>query len=191
MAMKRETRTRNAHLRSHAMRGFTLIEMMVSVAIFTLVLAASVGTLFSIVESNRKVQSTRVAMDSLDLILEEMTRNITQGQNYNCGDVGLGPLSCPLTPASSFRFDSNDVGVGTVTYSLVGDKIVKTTSVDGSTDLTTNSVFKVTGLRFYVFNAEDADTAQPRVLVSVTGETLGKYTADFFVQTTVSQRVPK
>ncbi|MCK5591605.1 MAG: type II secretion system protein, partial [Candidatus Pacebacteria bacterium] len=47
--------------------GFTLVEMMVSLGMFTIVLSISVGALLSMVSSNRKTQSLRGAMDNLNL----------------------------------------------------------------------------------------------------------------------------
>lgn len=65
-------------------KGFTLIEMMVSLAIFSVVAVIAAGALLRIVDSNRKAQSIQSAMSNLNFALESMTRELRQGTKYYC-----------------------------------------------------------------------------------------------------------
>ncbi|MBU0722958.1 type II secretion system GspH family protein, partial [Patescibacteria group bacterium] len=51
--------------------GFTLVEMIVSLGLFTVILFISMQALLSMVDANHKAQSLRAAMDNLNLSLEE------------------------------------------------------------------------------------------------------------------------
>ena len=68
-------------------RGFTLIEMMVAVALFAVVMTISVGSLLSLVDANRKAQALQSVMNNLNVALDGMVRNIRMGVSYHCDDI--------------------------------------------------------------------------------------------------------
>jgi type II secretory pathway pseudopilin PulG len=178
--------------------GFTIIEMMVSVGIFVMVLSVSIAGLLAVVDANRKAQTLRIAVDSIDLVMEEMTRNITQGQTYHCGYTS-GPIaatSCSTSPGEiSFAFNSNLDTVDSIRYWLENGEIKKSIYTGGSwstgESVTSSDIFTVDHLNFYVWAGESNDD-QPRVLISVGGRAnaYGEV-QNFHVQTTATQRVPK
>ena len=63
-------------------RGFTLIELMVAVAIFTIVMMVSMGAVFSVVSANRKSQSLNVVINNLNFAFESMIRDLRTGTDY-------------------------------------------------------------------------------------------------------------
>lgn len=65
-------------------RGFTLLEMIVSLGIFSLVAVIAVGSLVRITGLNRRAQSLQSAMDNVSFALESMTRDMRYGSSYNC-----------------------------------------------------------------------------------------------------------
>lgn len=65
-------------------RGFTLIELMVSLAIFSIVMTISVGTLLTLVDLNSKAQAIYSATTNLSFAIDSMTRELRMGYNYNC-----------------------------------------------------------------------------------------------------------
>jgi prepilin-type N-terminal cleavage/methylation domain-containing protein len=65
-------------------RGFTLLEMIVSLGIFSLVAVVAVGSLVRITGLNRRAQSLQSAMDNVSFALESMTRNMRYGNSYHC-----------------------------------------------------------------------------------------------------------
>ena len=62
--------------------GFTLIEIMVAVSIFSLIMVISMGSILSVFDANKKSQTLRTVMDNMNFTLEGMTRTIRFGRNY-------------------------------------------------------------------------------------------------------------
>ena len=84
---------------SHAGRGgktacgFTLVEMLVAVALFAVVMTIAVGALMSVVGASRRAQASQAIIDNLDFALEDMSRVIRTGTTYYCGTgspIGAG-----------------------------------------------------------------------------------------------------
>lgn len=67
--------------------GFTLIEMLVSLSLFTIIVTITVGTLLVLLNSNRNLASGQSLMDTLSFSLDSMTREIRTGRQYFCGST--------------------------------------------------------------------------------------------------------
>ena len=72
--------------KSKTKKGFTLVEMMVSVAIFTIVITVGIGALVNMVQKYKVSQQEKQAADSLGFVLETLTREIRLGSNYLSGE---------------------------------------------------------------------------------------------------------
>jgi len=70
--------------RSSSQSGFTLIEMIVSLALFSVVVTISVGALLVLIASNQRFQNEQTVMTNLSFALDSMTREIRTGTNYYC-----------------------------------------------------------------------------------------------------------
>lgn len=68
-------------------RGFTLVELLVSVFIFSVVMTISMGTLLVLIDANQKGQGIQAVMTNLSFALDSMTRNIRTGHDYYCESV--------------------------------------------------------------------------------------------------------
>ena len=64
--------------------GFTLIEMIVSLALFSIVVTISVGALLVLIASNERFQEEQSVMTNLSFALDSMAREIRTGVNYYC-----------------------------------------------------------------------------------------------------------
>lgn len=64
--------------------GFTLIEMIVSLGLFSVVITISVGALLVLVASNEQLQGEQSVMTNLSFALDSMTREIRTGTQYFC-----------------------------------------------------------------------------------------------------------
>lgn len=69
-------------------RGFTLIETMVSVAIFVVVAMIVTMVFITIVDANRKAQSIRLVMDNLNFSIDAMALRMREGTDYACEPAG-------------------------------------------------------------------------------------------------------
>lgn len=67
-------------------RGFTLIEMLVSISLFAVVITMSVGTLLVLIDANSRAQSMQLVMTNLSFALDSMTREIRTGTDWYCGE---------------------------------------------------------------------------------------------------------
>ncbi len=177
-------------------RGFTLIEIMVSVTVFTLVMVISMGSILSAFDANRKSQSLRAVMDNINFTLESMTRTIRFGTNYHCNvNVTSPSVSSPNNcagGATSMAVLAPD-GLSTYYYRLNNGSIQR--SQDGSNySSVTGSDVNISKLTFYVLGAlpyTSNDYLQPKVIMVVKGNFTGsKVTTDttFTIETMVSQR---
>ena len=63
-------------------KGFTLIEIIVSVAIFVIVMTIAIGAVLSAVDANRKAQSISTVINNLNIAVEGMVRDLRTGENY-------------------------------------------------------------------------------------------------------------
>jgi prepilin-type N-terminal cleavage/methylation domain-containing protein len=65
--------------------GFTLIEMIVALAVFAVVITISVGALLMLIVTNQQLQAEQSVMTNLSFALDSMTREIRTGTRYFCG----------------------------------------------------------------------------------------------------------
>ncbi len=174
--------------------GFTLIEMLVSVSIFAIVMLVATGSVFSIVEANKKTHSLKSVMTNLNFALESMSRDIRVGFRYRCDDIG----DC-ASGGTVFRYKANrDVDGGgysaddssdQIQYSLSGGRLMKQLYSSGQAAFPiTAEEIQIESMRFYVVGTGVGD-GQPKVLITIRGYAgTGTTRSDFSIQTTVSQR---
>jgi prepilin-type N-terminal cleavage/methylation domain-containing protein len=79
-------------------RGFTLVEIIVSLALFTVVAVIAVGAFLRILAANKQSQALQTAMNNANFALESMVRELRVGSNYVCFD---GSDSSPISSLSS------------------------------------------------------------------------------------------
>ena len=175
--------------------GFTLIEMLISVTVFTVVVTIATGSLVQVLAASRKVQAQNIVIGNLDLALENIARNVRLGFNFHCGDSGnrLFPADCASVGLDFLSFTAFN---GTRTaFRHFGTRIEKSTNCastgcSGWASITAPEIV-VESMLFYVDGTTAGDNRQPRVLVNVQGIAGSKApeTATFKVQTTITQRV--
>ena len=181
-------------------RGFTLIEIMVSVALFAVVMTISVGSLLSLIDANRKAQALNSVINNLNFALENMSRNMRVGSTYYCNTLSSVPPNIDTTNDCSnggvlFAFEGNggDISDPTdqVVYRFIDSHIEKSIDSGATFVRITASEVTIDSMKFYVVGTTAGDSSQPRVVMTVRG-TIGigsKFQTSFNLQTTVSQRV--
>lgn len=172
--------------RAELQRGFTLVEIIVAVGLFSVVMLIAVGTLLSLVDANKKAQALKSVMNNLNFALESMSREIRTGTGYDCGTSG-GLVDC-VNGDTQFAFTSSDGEA--VIYRLSGSRIEK--SIDGGSFLAiTSPEVQIDALKFYVTGASTADTLQPQVTMTISGVAgaTEKVQTEFDLQATVAQRL--
>ena len=172
-------------------KGFTLIELMVSISIFLVVMTISMGAIFSIFDANRKSESLKVVMNNLNLAVDSMSREIKFGSNYHCG--AGGNIKTPQDCAAGDTYISflSNQGLQEI-YTINGTSIEKSTDGGRTFLAVTAPEIDIEHLDFYVVGSLKGDGLQPKVLIMVKGYSGGKpdTKTEFAIQTLVSQRAP-
>lgn len=162
-------------------KGFTLIEVMVSVSVFAIILTVGIGSLLTINNAYRKSQTERVVIDNLNFALESMSREIRTGSQYTCGGV------CDSNGNSSIKFINSDGDMVVYDFDLNGGqgRIMK-----NGTGLTDPSFVVIDNLKFFVLGGDQTDTVQPYVIITISATTTASnQQSHFTLETSVSQRL--
>ncbi len=195
-------------------KGFTLIETLVSLALFSVVLVIVGGVIVSIIDINRKNQEVSAVVNNLNYSIDSMVRDIKTGYLYKCGYEG--DYTIDALKNSDIKGDSgNNPCTSLVLVSTISgeDTVVKyeLKSADGENNYIEKTVYgsgggapynvtdkknvTITDLNFTVKNPNALDSkgpyGQPSVFVSIKGKA-GDQTIEaskFFIQTLISQRL--
>jgi len=177
-------------------KGFTLVEMIVAVALFSVVMVVGMGALLNVLNANRQAQAIQTAVNNLNLAMEMISREIRTGHNYHCGDSGSydKPKDClfgdDFLAFEPYDGDINDPNDQTV-FKLEDGRIKKSEySGSGFSSLTSEELV-LQFLNFIVVGSSKVDNIQPKVLVVAKGYVgVKESNRTFFnLQTTVSQRI--
>ncbi len=91
-------------------RGFTLIETLVSLAVFSIVITMVIGSLVALLGSNRQVIGEQAAMSNLMFALDSMTREIRTGTHYWCSASGSNTLFSNQESVPDYTFGDCERG---------------------------------------------------------------------------------
>ena len=185
-------------------RGFTLLELMVSVTLFTIVMMVAVGSLLSLVDANRKARSLESVINNLNITLDGMVRSIRMGTKYNCTDAAIpvqGVDDDCTTGATSFSFapfgSNADVQNQRFYYTFVpgvnGSNGQLFRSKNGGNTppvAITAPEVSITDFTFYVVGTEARDISQPKVVIVIKGTSgsTERTQTKFHIQATAVQR---
>lgn len=167
-------------------RGFTLIEMIMSVAVFTVVALVAAGALLAIADANRKAQAFKSVVNNLNFTLESVARNLRTGSAYSSADFVKG--QCSNGYKSGISFTSQD-GIS-VSFYLKGTQIVREVNGGTPTGMTAPEV-TVDRFCFLIEGAGAGDDVQPHALMLVGGfmQEKPKLKSRFDIQTFITQRL--
>ena len=184
--------------------GYTLIETMISVSVFLIVVMSGMNALLNANLLYQKSQDVRSILDNLSFIMEDISRNLRTGYDYQCFSVSqdlssafLGaPRSCARGYAIAFEASGGNPASFSDqwVYYVSNGKIFKSTDGLGSPgiQLTSNEVVIDSVSGFSVLGAESPslNTQQPLVGIRLIGSiSTMNITTPFFLQTSISQRL--
>lgn len=99
-------------VRTTASRGFSLIEMIVSLGLFSIVITITVGALLSLIASNDQIRGEQSVMTNLAFALDSMTREIRTGSYYYCGTDPADFATQESFATTTENCDPIDGGIG-------------------------------------------------------------------------------
>jgi len=169
---------------SSSSRGFTLMEVMVSVTIFTIIVTVGIVALLTINDSYNKSQNDRQAIDSLTYTLESMSRRIRTARTWD-----------PQVATEEFSFVDQE-GIPVYYYWDIANEKIMAEIAGDVFDLTpsnvkiSNASFPAGGLRFTVLPpAGGGSGTQSYVQINLGGVvSSSKQKSEFWFQTGVSKR---
>lgn len=175
-------------------KGFTLIELMVSVSIFSVIMVMAMGSILSVLEASHKSDSIRITMDNMNYTLEGISRTIRFGTNYVCSTSGTTFLDCASGGgAMTVTVINPDNSVSYITYQKSGTSITKTvTPPNGglpSVYTLTSPDVTIQNLTFWVTGSDPTDLLQPKVILVIKGTAGNRNNqSTFSLQTAITQR---
>lgn len=204
--------------KKNSKKGFTLIETLVSLALFSVVLVISGGTIVSVIDINKRNQAISSVVNNLNYSIDSMIRDIKTGYLYKCDYGGTFTIAALKTASvvknktcdNSLTLISTISGIETVVqYSLVEssgqnsyiEKKVYPVSggVESSYSITDKNNVNIESLKFLVKNPDaldctptaSCDYGQPSVAVVIKGKAGNQNieVSNFYVQTFISQRL--
>ena len=186
--------------------GFTLVEMIVSVALFAVVMLICVGSLLALVGANRKVQALQSVMNNLNITLDGLLRAARMGNTYHCG--ASGALSLPLATANCtsgdavFAFEPYGNGPSGNPWVYTYDSVTKALyrrQNGGSPVAMTSPQIQIDSMQFFVDGstrgcdiASPCTPKQPKVMIVIKGTAPvlnSKSRTTFHIQVTAVQRI--
>ncbi|MFY9493319.1 MAG: type II secretion system protein [Minisyncoccia bacterium] len=141
-----------ANLKTESCAGFTLVELIVAIAVFAATVTIASSIFVSSVGSQRKNINQQEVLDNARFVLETMGRAIRQSTVLTCPDQA----ACTADTISL-----NHPVKGPVTYQLSNGQIL-----ESGTALSSAGVV-VERLSFTILGNSLTDNSQPRVVISV------------------------
>jgi len=186
-------------------RGFTLIEMIVSLGIFSIVVTTAVGAMLILISTNQQLQSQQNVMTNLSFALDTMTREIRTGHNYYCvndnlltgnhEELGSRVVDCPDGDRGVSFFEGGNsltrtIGSRVLYYYDRDEESLYRRLGDQPAQSIISSGLAITDAQFYVTGtATTNDRVQPTVTIFLAAQDRNDDSKTYYLQTTVTQRI--
>lgn len=167
-------------------KGFSLIEIMISTAIFTFVMVVAIGAFMTSSHGAKESKALRVAMDNINFAMDNVTRELRVGSSYNDN-----------SPKSQISFQPYDLAVprryfylNSLTSSIDKCDLALPPDPNAVCAPLTSPEVEITDLEFTVYNDTNvASGTQPSVYIEMEGQvTINNITESFDLNTLASQR---
>lgn len=172
-------------------KGFTLIELMVSVSIFSIVMMLALGTMLTILDSNRKARTLTEVMNNLNFSIENITRSMKTGVDPSDNDGNVLEVTAIVLEedVAGDRFRRETIQYRCVDCGLPDKRgIIERKDGNEPWVAITSDMVDIAKFNFAVRGTNVPQ--QPRTFVLIEGDVKvnDKISSSFQVQTTISQR---
>jgi prepilin-type N-terminal cleavage/methylation domain-containing protein len=147
------------------MRGYTLLEMIVAIGIFSIVMLAATGAYLTLIDLDSQARAVNDIVSNLSFAVDSMARSVRTGTNYACTP---GPNN---TSGTCHQLDFTDENGRSITYRLSNGQIYQDTVTGGVTThyTITDPSITVSTLTFYVRGVGTSDSLQPQTTFLISG----------------------
>lgn len=196
-------RTFGSRYQTSRSAGFSLVELLVSLALFTIVTTVGISTLLVLINANAKAQYMQETMTNLTFVLDSVTREIRTGHGYYCANSLPSSISesetldCTERTGLSIVEGGSSLTAGSgsarIAYRFQNGGIERRVGTGDWLQLTSDAV-TITDMHFTVRGAdtytENGDVAPATVTIYIEGEAGSREEIDtsFSMQTTVTHR---
>lgn len=172
-------------------KGFTLVEILTVIGIFSLISGAVVGIFLLGVNSQKRILATQELLDQGSYVLEYMGKALRMAKK---DDIEIGKITVNCLEGEKVNYEIKEEGRKIrfrnylnqcQEFYLEGDKIMEKR---GEADPLSLTSLKVLSLKFSLQGELQDDETQPRVTISLKIQGRGKNPPILTLQTTVSQR---
>ena len=178
-------------------RGFTLIELTVSVSLFIVIMLVAVGALLSLVTANRKARALESVINNLNITLDGIVRSARMGSKFNCGSAAIPDPATGANcaeGATTFSFapfgSDDDNQAERFVYTFSNGQLFRSTAGGSGNVAITAPEVSISDLNFYVVGTVAGDVVQPKVVMVVKGiaGATENTQSTFYIQATAVQR---
>lgn len=168
-------------------QGFTLLELIVAIGLFSTVTSIAIGGFAAAMRAQRQAGSFIAANSNISLVLEQMNREMRTGFDF-C----VNGQVCPSATEVSFKNARNQV----VTYCLSDGALLRGVGGGGcgasNFQRVTADAIAVRHLRFYLRGERAGDNLQPRITIAIGVSPKEQALTENIInlQTTASPRLP-
>lgn len=191
-------------------KGFSLLEMLVAIGIFMTIVTIAISALISIIGANKRAQAIKNTIDTVNFVIESMSRDIRSGTDYNCLLNNPSSMDC-LLGNSEFQYknssgevvtyifnnpdDQSDILTSNNNFDYESEILIRKIGNNEDILISKDSGVNLDNMKFYVIGSDNenkpiGERTQPRVIITASGkiETKEGTSSSFNLQTTISQR---
>ena len=186
------------------------MEMMVAIAVFSLVMVTAMSALLNVIDANNKARAIKTSINNVSFALEGISKDMRVGTEYACGNNNIidNTPDCPtggnIIRYRSIRADVESSGIKRkYAYFKFSNKQMYSCFQKGTNNCINDADFspitstevEITKATFYVLGVTNSTAAtnktQPRMILTIRGVAGAKtkIQSTFDLQTTVSQRL--
>lgn len=173
-------------------KGFTLIEMMVAVVIFSLIMGAISGLFISVLRVQKRTLASQRLLDQTSYAMEYMSRTLRMAKKDLTGNC--------ITSGTNYQKTRGGAGLKFINYKdecweffLESSQLKETRKIGTPQQETlglTSSELQIISLNFNLRGESQTDNDQPMVtlFLSIRSVGVGSDQPEIKIQTTISQR---
>ncbi len=171
----------------NSMRGFSLIELLVSITLFTFVALVAIASLVSTQQLNSRQKAINNLYSNMYFSTEEIARELRQGSGYSntAGAMQFTPYQPNASSFYKVKYFLNASGA------IEKSNNSANSSIFVSEGNLTNDNITITDLKFEIIgggNFTSDDRQQPSVKIFIKGETKEKPFVKFQLEDFITQR---
>lgn len=178
--------------------GFTLLELLVATALFSIALVMALGAVLTIIDLNRKTQAMSSVTNNVNFAIESLVRVIKSSQDIDSASAGPG-CSGPYTTQIELDYidtynifpEESGTGQKTIYYrhNCTNGTIERQVEGHGWSPLTSTDDLEIVTVDFDVTDKIETVDGQEKVEILIEGlSVVGSETSEFIIQTTATRR---